>query len=62
MSFPFDASGMFPDAVWIGNKLATRSSGTSAFDEGQYEFLIHDRDSVFAKHLDEPIGRLGFGY
>src|SRR5882757_773809 len=27
--------------------------------EERYEYLIHDRDSVFAKHLDESIGRLG---
>jgi transposase InsO family protein len=27
--------------------------------DGQYEYLIHDRDSIFAHHLDESIGRLG---
>jgi putative transposase len=27
--------------------------------EERYEYLIHDRDSIFAKHLDESIGRLG---
>ena len=27
--------------------------------EGRYEHLLHDRDSIFAKHLDEPIERLG---
>jgi hypothetical protein len=27
--------------------------------EVRYEYLIHDRDSIFAKHLDESIGRLG---
>jgi putative transposase len=27
--------------------------------EDQYEFLIHDRDSIFAHYLDESIGRLG---
>jgi hypothetical protein len=26
--------------------------------EERYEFLIHDRDSIFAYHLDESIGRL----
>jgi putative transposase len=26
--------------------------------EDQYEFLIHDRDSIFAHYLDESIGRL----
>jgi putative transposase len=28
------------------------------FDE-RYEYLLHDRDCIFAKHLDELIGRLG---
>jgi putative transposase len=23
--------------------------------EGRYEYLLHDRDSIFAKHLDESI-------
>jgi putative transposase len=27
--------------------------------EGRYEYLLHDRDSIFAKHLDESIERLG---
>jgi putative transposase len=27
--------------------------------EDQYEFLIHDRDSIFAHYLDESIGKLG---
>jgi len=27
--------------------------------EERYEYLLHDRDSIFAKHLDESIGRLG---
>ncbi len=27
--------------------------------ENRYEYLIHDRDSIFARHLDESIGRLG---
>jgi len=27
--------------------------------EERYEYLIHDRDSIFAKHLDGSIGRLG---
>ena len=27
--------------------------------EERYEYLFHDRDSIFAKHLDESIGRLG---
>ncbi|MGO9264039.1 MAG: integrase core domain-containing protein [Candidatus Binataceae bacterium] len=25
----------------------------------RYEYLLHDRDSIFANHLDESIGRLG---
>jgi putative transposase len=25
----------------------------------RYEYLLHDRDSIFAKDLDESIGRLG---
>src|ERR1700730_13263040 len=27
--------------------------------EERYEYLLHDRDSIFAKHLEESIGRLG---
>jgi hypothetical protein len=27
--------------------------------EERYEYLLHDRDMIFAKHLDESIGRLG---
>jgi putative transposase len=27
--------------------------------EQRYEYLLHDRDSIFAGHLDESIGRLG---
>lgn len=27
--------------------------------QDQYEYLLHDRDSIFAKHLDESIGKLG---
>jgi transposase InsO family protein len=27
--------------------------------QDQYEYLLHDRDSIFANHLDESIGRLG---
>ena len=27
--------------------------------EEQYEYLLHDRDSIFANHLDESIERLG---
>jgi putative transposase len=27
--------------------------------ESQYEYLLHDRDSIFAEHLDASIARLG---
>ena len=27
--------------------------------EGTHDYLLHDRDSIFAKDLDESIGRLG---
>jgi putative transposase len=27
--------------------------------QDRYEYLLHDRDSIFANHLDESIGRLG---
>jgi putative transposase len=27
--------------------------------EGRYEYLLHDRDSIFAEHLDESIANLG---
>jgi transposase InsO family protein len=27
--------------------------------EGRYEYLLHDRDCIFAKHLDESVERLG---
>jgi len=27
--------------------------------EQRYEYLLHDRDSIFAKHLDNSIERLG---
>jgi putative transposase len=27
--------------------------------EERYEYLLHDRDSIFSKHLDESIERLG---
>jgi hypothetical protein len=26
---------------------------------GRYEYLLHDRDSIFAKHLDQSIANLG---
>jgi len=43
-----------PSATWTPQQLR------EAFGyEDQYEFLIHDRDSIFAHYLDESIGRLG---
>jgi putative transposase len=27
--------------------------------QSQYEYLLHDRDSIFAEHLDQSIARLG---
>ena len=27
--------------------------------EERYQYLLHDRDSIFAKHLDESVNRLG---
>ena len=27
--------------------------------QGRYEYLLHDRDSIFARHLDESIATLG---
>lgn len=35
-----------------------RSAGTVAFEE-RYDYLLHGRNSIFTKHLDESIGRLG---
>ena len=28
-------------------------------EEGAHQYLIHDRDKIFARHLDESIGALG---
>jgi transposase InsO family protein len=33
--------------------------GQSAARGSAYEYLIHDRDSIFAQHLDESIAKLG---
>jgi putative transposase len=43
-----------PSASWTLQQLR----GAIGYDGG-YEFLIHDRDSIFASHLDESIERLG---
>jgi len=58
-------------AIWIRFLGGFRFAGAYA-DQGnvqqlrealgykdQYEFLIHDRDSIFVSHLDESIRRLG---
>ena len=43
-----------PSAAWTLQQLR------EAVDlEERYEYLLHDRDSIFSKHLDESIGRLG---
>src|SRR5450755_1238837 len=43
-----------PSATWTLQQLRE----AIGFQD-RYEFLIHDRDSIFANHLDESIGRLG---
>jgi putative transposase len=48
------ARGTHPTAAWTLQQLR-EAVGL----EERYEYLIHDRDSIFAKHLDESIGGLG---
>jgi putative transposase len=43
-----------PSAAWTLQQLR----GAVGYDR-QCEYLIHDRDSIFAQHLDESIARLG---
>jgi hypothetical protein len=43
-----------PSAAWTLQQLR-EAIGT----QDRYEYLLHDRDSIFANHLDESIGRLG---
>ena len=43
-----------PSAAWMLQQLRE-----AVGCEDRYEFLIHDRDSIFANHLDESIRRLG---
>jgi transposase InsO family protein len=43
-----------PSAAWTLQQLRE----AVGFEE-QYAYLLHDRDSIFAKHLDDSIGRLG---
>jgi len=42
-----------PSAAWTLQQLRE----AVGFDE-RYEYLLHDRDSIFSNHLDESIGRL----
>jgi len=42
-----------PNAAWTLQQLRE-----AAGLEERYEYLLHDRDSIFAKHLDESIERL----
>jgi transposase InsO family protein len=44
----------YPTAVWTLQQLRE----AIAFEDG-YRYLLHDRDSIFAEHLDESISRLG---
>jgi putative transposase len=41
-----------PSAAWMLQQLRE-----AVGCEDRYEFLIHDRDGIFANHLDESIGR-----
>ena len=43
-----------PTAAWTLQQLCEAIGYQSG-----YRYLIHDRDSIFAKHLDESIGSLG---
>ena len=43
-----------PSAVWTLLQLRE----VTGWEEGD-RYLIHDRDSIFAKRLDDSIGRLG---
>jgi hypothetical protein len=43
-----------PSADWTLQQLRAVVS-----EEGAHQYLIHDRDKIFARHLDESIGALG---
>jgi len=43
-----------PSSTWTLQQLRE----AVGFDE-RYDYLLHDRDSIFASHLDESIGKLG---
>jgi transposase InsO family protein len=51
--------------VSVGRRLGSTSAWTlqqlreSIGPQERYEYLLHDRDSIFAQHLDESIVRLG---
>src|SRR5450631_3479670 len=44
----------YPNSAWTLQQLREAIGF-----EGRYEYLLHDRDNIFAKHLEESIGRLG---
>ncbi len=43
-----------PNAAWTLQQLRE----TTGFQR-RYDYLLHDRDSIFAQHLDESVNRLG---
>jgi hypothetical protein len=51
---PIERRSAHPSAAWTLQQLRE----AVGFEE-RYEYLLHDRDSILAKHLDESIGRLG---
>ena len=44
-----------PSAAWTLRQLRD----VVGFDDAHHRYLIHDRDNIFAKHLDESIQALG---
>lgn len=44
----------YPTAAWTLQRLRE-----AVGFEDQYQYLLHDRDSIFAGHLDESVHRLG---
>jgi len=64
----FAGVGNYVTEMKLGNEWAKPFSvvghaavgcGSAMLSEERYEYLLHDRDSIFAKHLDESIERLG---
>jgi transposase InsO family protein len=43
-----------PSSAWTPQQLRE-----TAGPQRRYEYLLHDRDSIFAKHLDESVERIG---